>query len=216
MQKVACSWSGGKDSCFALMETLKAGHELRVLVNMMNENGIISRSHGLPFSILEQQARSMNVPLIALPTSWKDYESNFTSALTDIRQRYQVTEMVFGDIDLQPHRDWEEMVCRNANLKATLPLWQKDRRQLVFAMMDAGIETMIVSCNLVLGESFLGRPISPELVAELEEKGVDPCGENGEFHTLVTSCPLFSQQIDVPSFEKVRHEDYWFLKWTGR
>lgn len=182
---------------------------------MMNEDGVISRSHGLPRSILHQQAAAMNVPLVAIPTSWNDYEKNFISTLEDIKRTHDVSSMVFGDIDLQAHRDWEEMVCTKTGLRAMLPLWKKDRKQLVYQMMNAGIETMIVSCNAVLGESFLGRLLTPELVRELELKGVDPCGENGEFHTVVISCPLFSRKIDLPDHTTVRHEDYWFLHWTN-
>jgi uncharacterized protein (TIGR00290 family) len=215
MQNLACSWSGGKDSCFALIQVLKEPYILKVLVNMMNEEGVISRSHGLPLSILKQQAKAMNVPLIAVPTSWNEYEKNFTDTLRFIKNSYDVSTMVFGDIDLQAHREWEEMVCAKAGLKAVLPLWKKDRKVLIYQMLAAGIETMIVSCNTVLGESFLGRIITPELITELEEMGVDVCGENGEFHTLVIRCPLFAGKIDLPEYKKVRHENYWFIDWTN-
>jgi uncharacterized protein (TIGR00290 family) len=215
MEKIGCSWSGGKDSCFALIQSLELGASLRVLVNMMNENGIISRSHGLPRSILEEQAHLMNVPLIAIPTSWNDYERNFTNTLLDIKSTYDVGTMVFGDIDLQQHRDWEEMVCEKAGLKAALPLWKKPRKELVYQMINAGIEAMIVSCNSTLGEKFLGRTITESLIPELEERGVDVCGENGEFHTLVVKCPLYSDKVDIPDYEKMKHEDYWFLQWRN-
>ncbi|SRR5215204_88502 len=213
MEKIGCSWSGGKDSCFALMQMIGASSELKVLVNMMNENGIISRSHGIPKSILHQQAEAMNVPLIAIPTSWNDYEKNFTNALQEIKAQYEVSTMVFGDIDLQAHRDWEEKVCNNAGLKASLPLWQKDRKQLMSAMLGAGIETIIVSCNATLGEGFLGRTITQSLLPELEARGVDVCGENGEFHTLVVNCPLFQDNLQLPVYKKVQHENYWFVQW---
>jgi uncharacterized protein (TIGR00290 family) len=213
MERIACSWSGGKDSCFALMQLMEQQYALQVLVNMMNENGVISRSHGLPLAILQQQADAMNVRLIATPTSWNDYEKNFTSTLSDIKGRYDVAAMVFGDIDLQAHRDWEEKVCVVAGIKAILPLWRRDRKELIYEMLHGGIETMIVSCNTTLGERFLGRVITTELIRELEECGVDVCGENGEFHTLVINCPLFSHRIQVPAYEKILHEGYWFLKW---
>jgi uncharacterized protein (TIGR00290 family) len=129
-----------------------------------------------------------------------------------LKEQYALTHAVFGDIDLQPHRDWEEKVCRNAGLIALLPLWQQDRRRLVAQMLDAGIETMIVSCNEVMGEKFLGKTITHELVEELEQLGVDACGENGEFHTLVVDCPLFSHRIDVDVTDKVKHESYWFTR----
>lgn len=210
---IGCSWSGGKDSCYALMQAVAQGNQLRVLVNMMNENGKISRSHGLPFAVLQQQAENIGVPIIARPTSWNDYKNNFVDALNECRSGFAVEAMIFGDIDLQPHRDWEEMVCREAGLEAILPLWQQNRRELVTAMIDSGIEAMIVSCNTQMGEHFLGRTITHELVDELERIGIDACGENGEYHTVVINCPLFNNRIELPAYEKVLHESYWFLKW---
>lgn len=213
MEKIGCSWSGGKDSCFALMQMLKGGSELKVLVNMMNEGGIISRSHGIPKSILLQQAEAMNAPIVAIPTSWSDYEKNFTNTLKDIKSRHGVDTMVFGDIDLQAHRDWEEKVCSNAGLKSSLPLWQLNRKQLIYDMLAAGIETVIVSCNAILGKNFLGRTITESLIPEFEAVGVDVCGENGEFHTLVVNCPLFKHRLQLPAYDKTEHENYWFIRW---
>jgi diphthine-ammonia ligase len=210
---LGCSWSGGKDSCFALMQRLKQGAVLKVLINMMNENGKISRSHGLPEYILQQQSIALGVPLLTRPSTWNDYEHNFISMLDKANQEYGVNEIVFGDIDLQGHRDWEEKVCNAAGLNCSLPLWKMDRKQLVVAMIDSGLEAVIVSCNTVMGESFLGRKVNHELVHELESLGVDVCGENGEFHTVVVNCPLFNQRIQLPSSEKVLHESYWFLTW---
>ncbi|MES1223686.1 MAG: diphthine--ammonia ligase [Bacteroidota bacterium] len=208
-----CSWSGGKDSCFALMQAIKQGYAPHVLVNMMNENGKISRSHGLPEKILQQQAIAMNLPLIAVPSSWNDYEKNFIALLNRVKKDHEIEAMVFGDIDLQAHRDWEEMVCAKSGLTALLPLWQQNRKELVLQMLAAGIETMIVSCNTILGESFLGRYLTAALIESLEEKGVDVCGENGEFHTLVVNAPLFKQAIKLPDYTTVLHDNYWFIKW---
>ena len=213
LKLTGCSWSGGKDSCYALMQALKQGHTLAALVNMMNENGKISRSHGLPLSVLQQQADAIGAPLLAFPTSWNDYKLNFVEALTQIKQQHHAQAMIFGDIDLQPHRDWEEMVCDEAGLEALLPLWQQDRRKLVNEMIESGIEAVIVSCNTQMGEAYLGRAITHELADELEKAGIDACGENGEFHTVVVNCPLFSKPVQLPAGSKVLHESYWFLDW---
>jgi len=210
---LGCSWSGGKDSCFALMQRLKDNSVLKVLINMMNENGKISRSHGLPQYILQQQSAALEVPLLTQPSTWNDYESNFISMLTRAKQEFGVNEMVFGDIDLQGHRDWEEKVCSAAALSCSLPLWKMDRKQLVVSMINGGLESIIVSCNTVMGETFLGRTLTHDLVEELESLGVDVCGENGEFHTVVVRCPLFKQRVQLPSAKKVLHESYWFLTW---
>ena len=209
---IGCSWSGGKDSCYALMKALSEGHELKALVNMMNENGKISRSHGLPLAVLKQQAQKMTVRLLAAPTSWNDYRNTFVQTL-EAAKLFGVEAMVFGDIDLQQHRDWEEMVCSESDLEALLPLWKQNRRVLVNEMIEGGIKAMIVSCNTQMGERFLGRTITHELADELEGMGIDACGENGEFHTVVVDCPLFESAIELPEYKKVLHDNYWFLSW---
>ena len=207
-----CSWSGGKDSCFALMQAINLGYVPKVLLNVLNEEGKISRSHGIPYSILQAQANAAGLHLHCISSSWADYEMHFTNALKELKDGFQLTHAVFGDIDLQAHRDWEEKVCANAGLNAVLPLWKQDRRALVMQMLEAGIQTIIVSCNEIMGERFLGQLITPALIDELELLGVDACGENGEYHTLVLDCPLFSSGINATVGEKVKHEGYWFGK----
>ncbi|MCW3107363.1 MAG: adenosine nucleotide hydrolase [Segetibacter sp.] len=208
----ACSWSGGKDSCFALMQAIKQGYQPKALLNILNEHGKISRSHGIPAEILKAQAERAGLPMYLIPSSWQDYESKFVNALQLITKEHQLQYAVFGDIDLQAHKDWEEMVCAKAGLQAILPLWKQDRRQLVNEMLANGIETIIVSCNEVMGEHFLGKTLTSTLVNELEELGIDACGENGEYHTLVLNCPLFSNGLRVQVMDKSLHEKYWFCK----
>ena len=210
MKEAVCSWSGGKDSCFALMQAIQQGYIPKVLLNVLNEDGKISRSHGIPYSILQAQATAASLPVHCISSSWQEYEMHFTKALSLLKEQYNLTHAVFGDIDLQPHRDWEEKVCINAGLTAVLPLWQQERRALVLQMLEAGIETMIVSCNETMGERFIGQIITPPLVNDLEAMGIDACGENGEFHTLVLNCPLFKERINVFVAAKLLHKDYWF------
>ncbi len=214
VRRTLISWSGGKDSCYATFLTLQQGLKPVALLNMMNENGQVSRSHGLPLDILQQQANSMNVPLVAIPSSWNDYEANYIDTLVKLKLQYRLQCAVFGDIDLQPHREWEEKVCAEAHLKAYLPLWNRNRKELLLEMIDAGIESIIVSCNAVMGERFLGCSITKEILGELELLGVDACGENGEYHTVVVNCPLFEKRIELPLFGTHRHNDYCFINWN--
>ncbi|RDI58130.1 Dph6-related ATP pyrophosphatase [Flavobacterium glaciei] len=207
------SWSGGKDSCYAMMQAIQQGFSPKVLLNMMNENGKVSRSHGLPLSILNQQAQKMGLPLEGIPATWGDYEAKFIAVLKMLKTKYELEAAVFGDIDLQQHKDWEDKVCASASLKAILPLWQQNRMDLVNEMLENGIVTMIVSCNLIMGEQYLGKILTKKLAQELSEKGIDPCGENGEFHTLVINCPLFSGAIELPEFTKITYENYCFIVW---
>jgi len=206
------SWSGGKDSCFATLQAIAQGYAPKVLLNVLNEKGKISRSHGISSEILQAQAHAAQLPIHLISSSWQEYEQHFTNALKHLKEQYDLTYAIFGDIDLEPHREWEEKVCNKTGLKAYLPLWKQERRKLVIEMLEAGIETIIVSCNKIMGERFLGEQLTPALVYELEALGVDPCGENGEFHTLVTNCSLFKHPIEVSITQNLMHDNYWFCQ----
>jgi len=183
-----------------------------VILNMMNENDVVSRSHAIPKQVLHAQANALGLPIITKPASWTDYETIFIESLKSLRQAYQIDHAVFGDIDLQAHREWEEKVCHAAGIQALLPLWQHERKQLVLQMIDSGIEAYIVSCNAQMRERYLGRRITVELISELEQEGIDACGENGEYHTLVVNAPAFRQRIDVVFGQTSSHNDYWFIE----
>ena len=209
-RKALVSWSGGKDSCFAAIKAKEQGYQPTVLLNVLNEEGQISRSHGIPSSILQEQARSLHLPIHLVASSWKDYEPNFTGALKNLKEQYGLSHAIFGDIDLEDHRRWEEKVCTNTTLTAVLPLWQQNRKALVHEMLFYGLKTIIVSCNETMGERFIGAQLTISLIEELESLGIDACGENGEYHTLVLDSPQFSYPIDVTVRRTMQHNNYWF------
>lgn len=204
------SWSGGKDSCYAAQLAQQQGFVIKAFLAVLNEAGAISRSHGIPAEILQKQAEAAGVPIKLISASWQEYEPKFTEALLEAKEKWDVSYTIFGDIDLDEHRAWEEKVCDKAGLQAVLPLWKKDRKELVLQMIDEEVQMLIVSCNTKMGERFLGRYITKELVEELESLGIDPCGEEGEFHTLVTAykTSLFPFKVNIK--EKLLHNDYWF------
>jgi diphthine-ammonia ligase len=210
MKKAVVSWSGGKDSCYATLQAMAQGYQPQVLLNVLNEEGRFSRSHRIPKAILKKQAQLFQKPIQLISSSWQEYETKFTAALKEAKEAYDLEYAVFGDIDLQAHRDWEETVCAAAGLQAVLPLWQQDRKALVLEMLQSGIETMIVSCNEIMGERFLGKQLTHGLILELESLGIDPCGEAGEFHTLVSNCKLFQKPMPVRVTQTLKHENYWF------
>ncbi|MEJ7912384.1 MAG: diphthine--ammonia ligase [Chitinophagaceae bacterium] len=209
-KKAVVSWSGGKDSYYAALQAKASGIQPVVALNILNEEGTISRSHGIPPALLEAQAEKIGIPIQMVASSWQQYEEKFTTALVKLGKKYSLSHAIFGDIDLQEHRTWEEKVCEIAGLIADLPLWGMDRGKLVAAMLETGMETMIVSCNAVMGERYLGRVLTPELVQELMKQDIDPCGENGEFHTLVTNGPVFRDPLPVAVVGKTMHDGYWY------
>ncbi|MBL0682792.1 diphthine--ammonia ligase [Aquimarina mytili] len=207
-----CSWSGGKDSCYALHMAAAQGLKPVVLLNVLNEYGDRSRSHGIPKEILQAQAKALELPIHFFESTWSDYERLYIENLIALTQRYSLKASVFGDIDIESHRAWEEKVSNAANLNAVLPIWQQPRKKLVLDMITYGIEAIIVSCNHTLGPDFLGRTVDKTLIKDLEALGVDACGENGEYHTLVTNAPLFKKRVKVTITDKEESSNYNFAR----
>jgi diphthine-ammonia ligase len=206
-----CSWSGGKDSCLALYRSIMAGNSCASLLTMIDETGNHSRSHGLSPEALAAQAHSLGIPLKTASTTWDSYESIFKTNSTEF-VKSGVTNGVFGDIDLLPHREWVERVCGDIGITAHLPLWQANRRALVTEFVSAGFKAIIVVVNTSkMPERFLGRTIDLDLVAELEAVGVDACGENGEFHTFVFDGPIFKKRLDFTHSNIIKQNEYVFL-----
>jgi uncharacterized protein (TIGR00290 family) len=209
--KVFCSWSGGKDSCLALYRAGQAGATPACLVTMMIEDGCRSRSHGLRQDVVEAQAAAMGLPLFCRATSWDDYEKSFIDVLAEVKT-HSVEAGVFGDIDLQAHRDWVERVCATVDMQALLPLWNEPRLDMVRECIDVGIDCRIVSCKAeLMGREFLGKSLTHELAASLESAGIDACGENGEFHTVVVDGPMFNTPLELEAGEVYEHGGHWAL-----
>ncbi len=208
--RFVCSWSGGKDSCLALYRAMKMGQPLK-LFTMFEETGMKSRSHGLSMELLRMQAEAIGLPHETRAATWGAYEAEFISALKQFKQE-GAEAAVFGDIDIEEHGRWEEKVCCAAGLKACLPLWQEGRRALVEEFLNLGFKAVIVTVNeKMLNHKYLGREVSRELLAELEQEGVDLCGENGEFHTAVLDGPIFRHPVDARPGKILRHDGYGFL-----
>ena len=207
-----CSWSGGKDSCLALHRAIQAGAEPRFLLSMLREDGARSRSHGLEPAVLEAQAASLGIPLITRPASWDEYESVFVGALQELEAE-GVRAGVFGDIDLDDHRAWEEKVCAAAGIEPYLPLWQSSRAELLDELIGLGFEAIVVAVNAEkLAPEFLGRALDHALVREFEQMGIDLCGEEGEYHTVVVDGPIFARSLSLDLGTPGLYDGYWFLE----
>jgi len=188
------SWSGGKDSMLALHRALDAGHDVRALLAMFDETGERSRSHALPPALMRAQADALGIPLVMRNAGWSTYEAVFTEQLRAFAEQ-GITHGLFGDIDLQPHRDWEEKVCAAAGIEAVLPLWHEPRRALVDELLALGYRARVVCVDArFLDASFCGREFDASFIADLPAE-VDACGENGEFHTFVFDGPRFACHV---------------------
>ncbi len=209
-EAIVCSFSGGTDSCLALWRAVQGGASVRALATMFTEDGNRSRSHGLSREVLAAQAAAIGVPLLSRSATWDDYEPQFVDLLREAR-RLGATAAVFGDIDIPRHRAWEENVCRQAGLEPRLPLWQEDRIALLDEFGQAGFECrLVVARQELVDRRYLGRILDRQLAAELASQGIDACGENGEFHTVVSSCPLFRRPLEVTLGEQLLRSGCWF------
>jgi uncharacterized protein (TIGR00290 family) len=208
------SWSGGKDACLALQRAAAAGGRPAALLCTLNEDGRTSRGHGLPLALLAAQAASLGIPLVTRPTTWDEYEATYVSALHGLREQ-GVEAGVFGDIDLQAHRDWVEGVCEAAGLACHLPLWQEPRRRLLAEFLSAGGRATIVAVDQSkLGAEYLGLELDDALISRLEAAGSDACGEDGEYHTMVTAGPLFRAPVPL-AWDGVEERDgHWVLSFS--
>lgn len=195
--RIAVSWSGGKDSCLALHRCLARGAVPAALLTVFDEPLQRSRSHGLRPEVVTAQAVCMGLPLRVARASWATYEVQFRTQLAALREE-GVRDIVFGDIDLPAHREWEERVCHGVGVRAHLPLWLGDRRQLLAEFWAAGFVCKVVAVDARhLDASVLGAELTPELVDAFVARGIDACGENGEFHTVVVDGPLFRRSLPL-------------------
>ena len=211
------SWSGGKDSALAFLRARQSGAMPVGLLNMLAENGERSRSHGLPVVVLRAQAAALGLPMAFGQATWRDYESVWVQQARTLAQDLSATHVVFGDIDLQAHRDWEEQVCAQADVQTWLPLWQASRKDLLHEMLQLGMRALIVSARADCVD-LLGETLSHAVIRSLIERGADACGENGEYHTCVVDMPGFVQPLDLRLGEKeLSPEGYGFLRvdWVG-
>lgn len=209
--KFITSFSGGKDSVLALYKAMQVGEAVGLIV-MMEEEGKRSRSHGMPPELIHAQAESIGLPVYTGVASWLEYEKVFTDLLK-MAKNQGAEVLVTGDLDMPEHGCWHDKVTKNAGLTLGMPLWEMNHREAVEEFMNLEFVTMIVTVNLSLGmrEEDLGRTLTHEFVQELEVRGIDPCGEGGEFHTTVIDGPIFKQPIPVRKCKIIKNGEYAFL-----
>ncbi len=206
-----CSWSGGKDGCFACYKAMCQGYHVSHLVNCISQEHKRVRFHGTEARLIQLQAEAIGLPLVQKETTPDAYEPEFKETVRNLIPA-GVEGMVFGDIYLQEHKDWTEKFCRDLGIRAIQPLWGRDREELLLEFVHAGFRAVIVAANAEFFDSdWIGRQVDEDFVKYLRDNNVDPCGENGEYHTLVTSGPMFKTPITIARSKTVRRDGYWFL-----
>ena len=208
------SWSSGKDSAFALYEMQRSGQvEIAGVLTTLNEVYDRVAMHGVRHSLLERQIEALGLPalkvLLPSPCSNEVYETRMARAFAQLRDQ-GVTHIVFGDLFLEDIRAYRERQLAAAGMTGIFPLWRRPTAELARAMIASGLVAHLVCIDpRRLGRQLAGRRFDAALLAELPAD-VDPCGENGEFHTVVTAGPMFSAPIRVELGAVVERDGFVF------
>lgn len=203
MVKAYMNWSGGKDSALCLHRVLLQKHyDVTALLTSVNEQFDRVSMHGVRATLLEQQAASIGIPLkkLLMPEmpSMADYERLMEQSVAELKTT-DATHAIFGDIFLEDLRQYRIIQLQKVKMEAVFPLWKIDTAQLVKEFIAAGFKAIIVCVNeKQLDKSFCGRLLDESFLRDLPAH-VDPCGENGEYHSFVFDGPIFNASI---KFEK--------------
>jgi diphthine-ammonia ligase len=213
-KRCVVSWSGGKDSTLVLHRVRQQGLEVAGLLTMFSPETGTSRSHGLPMALLELLAEMHGLPLLVEHGSWADYEERFKRALGGLVQQ-GIDCVAFGDIFLDDHRLWVERVCAEVGCEALEPLWGESTTDLAEEVLASGYLALVCTVRSDrLAASWLGQPLDRVFLNHLRERDIDPCGEHGEYHTVVVSGPGMARRlvIDAAHTASSEHHHHWLIE----
>ena len=211
-KKILLSWSSGKDSAWAL-HLLRATAEVEVIGLLTTVNTHFQRvaMHGTRHELLRAQAEAARLPLWEIPLPWpcsnEVYEAAMSKACATAVQE-GVCGIAFGDLFLEDIRRYREERLRCTGLEPLFPLWGRDTRKLIDEMLDDGLRARIVCVDASkLPAEFAGQDLTRDLLQRMPP-GVDPCGENGEFHTLAYAGPMFSEPLSITAGGSVTRDGF--------
>mgnify|MGYP003700443937 CR=1 FL=1 len=213
-KRVVLSWSSGKDSAWTLYQLQQQGIEVVALLTTFNAEFDRVAMHGTRRPLVEAQARATGIPLFPVMLPWPcsndDYERIMSSALAELQERFQPDHYAFGDLYLEDIRAYREKQMAETGLELLFPLWQRDTAALAAEMIAGGLRAVLTCVDPKQASAeFCGREFDQSLLAELPE-GVDPCGENGEFHSFVHAGPMFQQTLAIDVGETLERDGFVF------
>jgi uncharacterized protein (TIGR00290 family) len=206
-EKVIMNWSGGKDSALCLYKLMQGeAYDILCLLTSISEPFQRISMHGVRVELLKAQAESIGLPLVKMQlpenASMEQYEKQMKETLEELKKQGAAIS-AFGDIFLEDLREYREKKLSEIGLKAIFPLWKIPTIHLVHEFIDLGFKTIITCVNeKFLDKSFAGRIIDEEFLKDLPGN-IDPCGENGEFHTFVFEAPFFKKPVQFEKGELV-------------
>ena len=213
-EKTLLSWSGGKDSAMALYEIRKNPNiGISALLTTVTEGYNRVSMHGVRSALLEHQAESLGLPLdkIIIPQNATNevYETAMQRILTKYKEQ-GIRSVAFGDIFLEDLRKYREENLARIGMRGIFPIWKRDSHELARTFINLGFKAVVTCLDpKQLAPSFAGRCIDGDFLRDLPTQ-VDPCGENGEFHTFVFAGPIFRNMITFSQGETVMRDSFWF------
>lgn len=213
-KKILVSWSGGKDSALALYEIIKTdSYEIVGLLTTVTRDYDRISIHGVRRILVEQQAESLGFPLEKVFISKKASMDEYESEMQEVLAKYLtagVSSVVFGDAFLEDVRRYREDNLLKVGMKGIFPIWKRDTHELARTFIKLGFKAVITCVDSkVLDKKFVGRVFNEQFLSELP-LSVDPCGENGEFHSFVYDGPLFKQEISYTIGQVVLRENRFY------
>ena len=201
------NWSGGKDSALALYHTKKnSNFVIKKLLTSVNDTHDRISMHGVRSVLLQEQAQALGIDLVQLRLPENPTMSEYNKLLTAMNNELKnegITHSIFGDIFLEDLKKYREEQLATVGIEAYFPLWKRDTKEIIHEFLDLGFKTIVVCTkSSLLGADFVGRIIDHDFIKDLPEN-VDPCGENGEFHTFVYDGPIFKKPVRFTIGEKV-------------
>ena len=216
-QRVAVAWSSGKDCAWALCELLQREDvEVAALLTTVREEDGAVAIHECSREVLHAQAALCGLPLYEVELPWPCPNAEYEKRMRDaayLLLANEITGLAFGDLHLADIRRYREALFADTGLELLFPLWQRDTARLARQMTAGGLQSRICCVQRgVLPADLLGRPFDAEFLDSLP-KGVDPCGENGEFHTIVTACPAMQDRLELKAAGLHEDEHHQWLEY---
>ncbi len=213
--RVVLSWSSGKDSAWTLYE-LQQSENIEIVGLLTTINSEFNRvaMHAVREELLDAQAKAVGLPLFKVPLPWpcsnSEYESAIKSAFEQIRIEHRVTHIAYGDLFLEDVRQYRIDLMKGTKLTPLFPIWGLPTKELSKSMVNSGLFAYLTCVNpKQLSEKFSGHKFNSDFLSAIDDD-IDPCGENGEFHTYVYDGPMFKSKVPVQTGETVKRDGFVF------
>jgi uncharacterized protein (TIGR00290 family) len=210
----AVLWTGGKDSCLALYEAHLAGYQIKYLVTLTPANPNFL-AH--PISFMKLQSEALQIPHLTIVIT-EPYKESYLKAFQMLKEQYSINTLITGDIDeIDGHTNIVKEYADEINLAVFFPLWKKDRKEVMNKFLEYNfrwIFSLVKQAHFT--SEWVGRNFNMDayndLLALEEKSGIDICGENGEYHTLVLDTLLFKKKIKIERYSKEEKDSMWYIK----